>query len=106
VKRKCEEYSYTAVVVSVKLFVTGVEISKKFPSSGGRFSVPSIISTSASDKAAATVTKMSARAFAVGYLNGTLQPAPGVNIPAVPLPVLRTMTQTNTWPPNFFTFLL
>ena len=48
---------------------------------------------------------MSARTFAVGLLHGTIQAPPGVNIPAVPLPVLQAMEQTDTWPPNFSDFL-
>ena len=42
-----------------------------------------------------TLTKMSARTFAVGLLHGTIQAPPGVNIPAVPLPILQAMEQTD-----------
>ena len=48
---------------------------------------------------------MSARTFAVGLLHGPIQAPPGVNIPAVPLPVLQAMAQTDrhdmTWPSTF-----
>ena len=45
--------------------------------------------------------KMSALTFAVGLINGTLQPSPEVNLPAVPVPILQEMIQTNTWPADF-----
>ena len=38
---------------------------------------------------------VSARTFGAGLLHGTIQ---AVNIPAVPLPVLQAMAQTDTWP--------
>ncbi len=42
---------------------------------------------------------MRARAFAVGLLNGKIQPQPHAqgSIPAIPLPVLQKMIDTNTW---------
>ena len=48
---------------------------------------------------------VSARTFAADLLHGTIQAPPGVNIPAVLLPVLEAMAQTDTWPPNFSDFL-
>ena len=60
---------------------------------------------SALQASASTCTKMSAHTFAVGLLHGTIQASPGVNIPAVPLPVLQAMAQTDIWPPNFSDFL-
>ena len=48
---------------------------------------------------------MSVHTFAMGLLNGTIQAPPGVNIPAVPLPILQTMAQTDALPSNFPDFL-
>ena len=60
---------------------------------------------SAPPASTSSLTKTSARTFAVGLLHGTIQAPPGVNIPAVPLPVLQAMAETDTWPPNFSDFL-
>lgn len=86
-------------------FSLGVEILKKVAPSKGRPPTAASGTSDESDQVPTQVSRMSARTFAVGYLNGTIQPAPGINIPAVPLPILQTMTQTNTWPPDFSTFL-
>ena len=39
--------------------------------------------------------EISARTFAVGLLHGTIQPRPGVNIPAVPLTILQDMARAH-----------
>ena len=49
--------------------------------------------------------KMSALTFAVGMLNGMLQPSPRVNLPAVPVPILHEMIRTNLWPSDFMKYL-
>ena len=41
----------------------------------------------------------------VDLIHGKIQAPQDVNISAIPLSVLQTMAQTNTWPPDFPKFL-
>ena len=52
-----------------------------------------------------TLTKMSARTFAVGLFHGTIQAPPGMNIPAIPIPVLQAMEQTHGLQTSLTTFV-
>ncbi len=39
--------------------------------------------------------------LARGLLNGQFITPPGVSMPAIPVPVLQNMVETNTWPEDF-----
>ncbi len=102
VKRKCkrEPSQYFDIFIPLIHIHAGLQLAKRAKTDATQESVPL-----ASTSTCTTLTKMSARTFAVGLLHGTIQAPPGVNIPAIPLPVLQAMAQTDTWPPNFSDFL-
>lgn len=54
----------------------------------------------------ATMPKMRARTFAVGLMNRTIQPTPQGSIPAIPLPLLQEMVETDSWPANLSNYLV
>ena len=75
------------------------------PLSTSQLSPGSPVSHDPAPSAAASLNKASAQGFACGFLNGQFLTPPCVNLPAIPLPVLQQMKESNKWPQDFNKFL-